>query len=602
MTTIRIHQGSVLAALLLCGACVSTTGGWGPAAPATPDRPRGPSYDDCLCEDCDCGPCAHATLGIETVDASRALRRRHGLPDEVRGAMVVEVLPDGPAARAGIARGDVIERIDDTEVRGFAPSTLTPGGCGGRKRLAVRRGEERLSVEVVPADAARVFADACAHGSATGCFYLGWLTYHGEGIATDTERGKRLIAAACGDGSGKACRELAQMAEQQRPPEPDLAQQRVRLRERACELHLASACVDLGAGYANGLYGMPRDDDRAVTLFAGACDDGEPNGCANLGFMYRDGRGLPLDYRAAFELFEDACAGGSSQACLGLACLHEKGLGVPASAEKAAALFDRLCTGEQPGEEPNLTACLNLGQMLRDGRGVKANPDRAIKIFTDLCDRAKEAGDTCAFPCPTRDLAHGCSLLGAMLAFGIGVERDPHRAIELSRQGCARGDAFGCFNLGVWYDARDGLEADDAKSLAYFRRACDGGNAAACFQVGLAFYEGRGAERSELLSAMWYQQACDGGEARACSNLGASYEDGTGVAMDEAKGLALFQRACDIGEAVGCFNLANRYADGDHVEQDLARAAKLYQLACSRQYQPACQELAGLKQKLAPRR
>ena len=68
-------------------------------------------------------------------------------PPEVGG-----VQTDGPAERAGVRTGDVIERIDDvvvtTRAGGERWSAVAPGA---RVRLGIRRGAARLEVEMVAA-------------------------------------------------------------------------------------------------------------------------------------------------------------------------------------------------------------------------------------------------------------------------------------------------------------------------------------------------------------------------------------------------------------------------------------------------------------------
>ena len=53
------------------------------------------------------------TLGIEFQDLDPALREVMELPREIRGALINEVQPDGPAQSAGLRRGDIVARIDD---------------------------------------------------------------------------------------------------------------------------------------------------------------------------------------------------------------------------------------------------------------------------------------------------------------------------------------------------------------------------------------------------------------------------------------------------------------------------------------------------------
>jgi TPR repeat protein len=568
--TVTFHvRGTALAvAALLCGACST----------ARPFQRQGPAPREAA------GACGSATLGIETVDASRALRRTHGLPEDLHGAMVVEVLAGGPAAQAGLDRWDVVEGLTAKsihEVRSSADldAAMEEVGCGpgDSVQVTIRRGHQRLTESIRPVEALPFYAEACAKGLPTGCFQQGLATAGQAGIARDDHRAEELFDRACALGSGAACRELAQ-----RRGAPWPAAERHRLLERSCALHYATGCVDLAFLYATGRDGVTRDDARATPLFVEACDGGEPAGCYNVGLMYQDGRGVSADLAVAVAAYEDGCLGGSSPACDNLGTLYDQGRGVAASPEKAVALYQRACKGSF-WDSGNADGCANLGRMYRDGKGVEKNPSRAVELFREVCDRSPDdPDDVNTLPAA----ANACSLLGAQYAKGSGVAADPGLAILRSRQGCDGGDAFGCYNLGVLYMNGEGVAADDAAALASFKRACDAGDAEGCFEVGWLYAEGRGAPRSERQAATFYERACEARSGEACANL--AVLSASEIPPDVTRAVALFARGCDLGEPIACFDLANHYADGTGVEQDTERAAALYAQACSGGYPAAC--------------
>jgi TPR repeat protein len=564
--------GPLAAVLLLCG-CAAATPPLRQALAAPPAEAG--------------EPCESVTLGVETVDASRALRRQHGLPEDVHGAIVVEVLAEGPAAQAGIAAWDVIEQLDAAgthEINGAADldAVMDAAKCGGTVEATIRRGDARLTRSVTPVAAIRFYTEACRRGVATGCFRQGWLTAVGLGVDEDAERAEELYDQACNLGSGGACRELARLWQ-----EPERAPDRVRLLERSCALHYGSGCVDLAFLHATGHDGVARDDARATPIFVEACDGGEPAGCYNAGLMYDNGRGVPADHAAAAAAYEDGCRGGSSMACDNLGTHYVEGSGVEASPEKAVDLYTRACGGSS-WSGSNADGCVNLGRLYRDGIGVEQDRARAVKLFTEVCYRTAEDPDDAD---TSRAAARACSLAGAQAANGSGAEADWDLAIELSKKGCAAGDPFGCFNLGAVYENGNGVDRDDAAALGYYLRACDLDDGEACFQAGLMHAQGRGTGHGDEQAAAFYQKACDAGIGKGCVNLGGLYGDGAGVPLDVAKALALFARGCDLGEPIGCFNLGNHYADGTGVPADPARAAALYQRACSGGYEAACAKL-----------
>ena len=71
------------------------------------------------------------------------------------GLLVVDVFPGTPAARAGIARGDVITAVGSTSLAGLstdASSALIKGRAGTRVRLTVLTGTHRHTLSLVRAD------------------------------------------------------------------------------------------------------------------------------------------------------------------------------------------------------------------------------------------------------------------------------------------------------------------------------------------------------------------------------------------------------------------------------------------------------------------
>jgi serine protease Do len=85
-------------------------------------------------------------LGIDAVPVNRLspdLRKRLKLKKE-KGLVVMQVMPDSPAARAGIRRGDILTRIDGKEVA-TSPElrrAVRRAGAGKKVTLEGKRGKE----------------------------------------------------------------------------------------------------------------------------------------------------------------------------------------------------------------------------------------------------------------------------------------------------------------------------------------------------------------------------------------------------------------------------------------------------------------------------
>ncbi len=95
------------------------------------------------------GEAVHPYLGASLVDLTPETAQRFGVQVE-SGAVVVEVDPDGPAARAGISSEDVITAVGSTTVTssGDVLATLRDHAPGDSVRLTILRSGGELRIEV----------------------------------------------------------------------------------------------------------------------------------------------------------------------------------------------------------------------------------------------------------------------------------------------------------------------------------------------------------------------------------------------------------------------------------------------------------------------
>jgi Do/DeqQ family serine protease len=104
---------------------------------------------------------AHPYLGVQIATLTPDLAKRSNndpnagmmLP-EVNGALVVRVVPNTPAAEAGLRRGDVILAIDGNSVTSAETlqSRVENSRIGQRLRVQIRRGDQTLQVYVRTAE------------------------------------------------------------------------------------------------------------------------------------------------------------------------------------------------------------------------------------------------------------------------------------------------------------------------------------------------------------------------------------------------------------------------------------------------------------------
>jgi serine protease Do len=79
-----------------------------------------------------------ARLGLQLSDLGDELRQRLGLGPDTKGALVVQVLPDSPAARGGLAPGDVIEQVGSQQVSSAAQAGALLGKADPKAPLRLR--------------------------------------------------------------------------------------------------------------------------------------------------------------------------------------------------------------------------------------------------------------------------------------------------------------------------------------------------------------------------------------------------------------------------------------------------------------------------------
>ena len=92
----------------------------------------------------------HLGIAIAPGHVARRLRRAVGLP-EADGLLIREVAENSPAARAGLARGDLIVAVGGQPVRSVddLSGALRAAAAGGTVDLTVLRGTEERAVHVV---------------------------------------------------------------------------------------------------------------------------------------------------------------------------------------------------------------------------------------------------------------------------------------------------------------------------------------------------------------------------------------------------------------------------------------------------------------------
>jgi TPR repeat protein/serine/threonine protein kinase len=392
-----------------------------------------------------------------------------------------------------------------------------------------------------------------------------------RGVLEFTPKHHKPMKDKCDEGDLIGCYLLAQM----KNDEPGAAA--LRYLESRCDAEDQPACAELGFVFETNVWGLGKDERKAVGHYRDACTGGDARGCAHLGELYRDGRGgLTKDLTQATELFEKGCDGDVVRACDGLGRAHELGDGgAKKDAAKAAKLYEQACDAHyMPG-------CRHLGSLYERGLGVTADAKRAAELYKEACN-----GDD--FP--------ACGLLGKMQRYGQGgLKADAQTAFELLKKACDVDELQACVEIGYVYKTGDSAQGkDESRAVELWKRACDGENLNGCTALASAHHEGIGGLKVDFEKAyQLYLRVCNAGQTDACASAGYYHHVGLGGASkDAAKAAELYQKACDGGSALGCSNLGVMVENGQGgMAKDPKRAIELYQKACDGGSMIACGNL-----------
>lgn len=473
-------------------------------------------------------------VGIKIQSVTDELVVRHGLPNK-NGAYVVDVVKDGPAARAGMIVGDVITNFGgkpfkdpkdlarmvlEAQPQGVVGVTVIRGGqyqtlslhlrtLPERADTVIAGGEIRGTVDTVE-DGARVRIDlprgsvvrsgdevrieTIVPGVGLVEIKSRWrVTLIGEGFAIAEPEAGGAGTARVGDTAVVVSGQPAVTAvETGTPREPRLqfsAEQLTEL-QKAAEKGNISAMLMLGAYHklnaGSSGAAAPRNIAEAARWYGMAAEKGEMRAMTALGFLNQIDR---KNLAGAKQWFQKAAEKSDPAAMYALSKL--------------------LAQSFEVKDHPEIIRWLRLA----------AQNDHAVAAFE----------------------------LAEMYLAGTQVLQNSVEAVRWFRLAANKGITPAMVRLAGLYAHGNGVAKNMTESFRWFLKAAEGGYPYAMYEVGNHYLFGMGVTKNLVEAKRWYQKAAEGAEPEGMYGLAYLYDQGLGIARDPAVAADFMMEAIQAG-------------------------------------------------------
>jgi TPR repeat protein len=405
---------------------------------------------------------------------------------------------------------------------------------------------------------------------------------------------------------------------------------------KACTAGNLDACFVLGrrllvhGGKEDGK-DEARDPAAARESFSSACEKGNAASCIELEHMLSGGLGGPIDLDAAATVTQKACDLGLEPACAISATDAFFGSGRRRDTALGRQLARRYEAAARKGcESGEGKLCMLVGQLVDAGlvaggrEASRALYQQGRKLIKPACDR--DDAEACLWltqgePATTAIAVEGtrracelgvagaCGSWGGAFFFGLGVDKDPARAVPYWKMACDAGERFACRILCSELSLRKTLASDPPtartscdRAFALYTRACEHGGGAECDSLAGLYEDGLGVPvdqaRARALLAAAFQplrEECEAHRATSCIKLGSLYRRGIGTPKSVAGQLWAERMTCESGFGLVCLSYAERLRTGELVERSEEGAKYYYQRACERDNMTGCGAVISMK-------
>lgn len=226
----------------------------------------------------------------------------------------------------------------------------------------------------------------------------------------------------------------------------------------------------------------------------------------NYAICFLKGAGTEKDEKKAFEYFRKAAEideeenNFSALSTKNYATCYINGNGVDKDVKRGIALLTRYA------DEGFLTCKEALADYYIEGEIVEKNVKEAIRIYEELIAQDFHVDGVCV-------------QLAFLYLKGIGVTKDPSKAVEYCNKGIAA-DGNNCnLLLGKMYLYGDGVEKDFAKAISYLTKAAKLGSVSAYYYLGIVYKDGCGVAKDLNEAKRYFKIASDAGNTDAAEML-----------------------------------------------------------------------------------
>jgi len=157
---------------------------------------------------------------------------------------------------------------------------------------------------------------------------------------------------------------------------------------------------------------------------------------------------------------------------------------------------------------------------------------------------------------------------------GIGVPKDPAKALEYFTIAANGNHAEALFNLGVYYVTGLAGETNLTKAIECFKRSAEQNHPDALFNLAVHYTKGIGVDVDLEKASEYTKKASDLGQPEAEYNLAVMYATGTGVAKDQEAAAQHFLNVAEQGFPSAQANIGVYYLEGIGIKQDVKEAEK----------------------------